>query len=71
LDEWTLESTERAARDYADELGVKPGVVINGIRAVVTGQIKGPGLFDVLMAIGRERTVSRLEKTPELFEGRE
>lgn len=67
LDEWNLEDTERVARDYADELGVKPGVIINGIRAVVTGQIKGPGLFDCIMAIGRERTVLRLEKTPGLF----
>ena len=51
-----------------DRLEVKPGVLINGIRTMVTGQAVGPGLFDVLMAIGRNRIVTRLRKTPTLFE---
>lgn len=68
LDQWTLENTEAISRDLAQELDVKPGVIINGIRAVVTGQVKGPGLFDILITIGKEKTVSRLGMTGELFE---
>jgi glutamyl-tRNA synthetase len=68
LEEYTLEETERVIREVAEELEVKPGVLINGIRSVVTGQAVGPGLFDVLMAIGRDRIVARLRKTPTLFE---
>ena len=70
LEEYSLEETERVIREVAEELEVKPGVLINGIRSVVTGQAVGPGLFDVLMAIGRDRVVARLRKTPTLFEER-
>jgi glutamyl-tRNA synthetase len=68
LEEYSLEETERVIREVAEELAVKPGVLINGIRSVVTGQAVGPGLFDVLMAIGRDRIIARLRKTPTLFE---
>lgn len=67
IQDWSLESTEAAVRAFAEETGVKPGIIINGIRTVVTGQIKGPGIFDVLVAAGKDRVVSRLRKTPELY----
>ncbi len=70
LEVYSLEETERVIREVAEELEVKPGVLINGIRSVVTGQAVGAGLFDVLMAIGRDRVVARLRKTPTLFEER-
>jgi len=34
---------------------------------VVTGQLAGPGIFDVLLAIGKDRVVKRLRGVPELF----
>jgi glutamyl-tRNA synthetase len=68
LEEYSLEETERVIREVAEELTVKPGVLINGIRTVVTGQAVGPGLFDVLMAIGQDRVVERLRNTPTFFE---
>ena len=68
LEEYSLEETERVIREKAEELEVKPGVLINGIRTVVSGQPVGPGLFDILIAIGQERVVERLRKTPTLFE---
>ncbi len=60
--------TERVIRRAAEDLATKPGVLINGIRMAVTGQAVGPGLFEVLAAIGRERVVARLRKAPALFE---
>ena len=65
---WTPESTEEVIRTFIEELGVKPGIIINAIRTVVTGQLAGPGIFDVLIAIGRERVVKRLRNAPELYE---
>jgi glutamyl-tRNA synthetase len=62
LPEFTKEAAETATRALADELGIKAGILINGARTVVTGQAAGAGLFDVLMAIGRERVVARLKK---------
>ena len=69
LEVWDLESTEHAVREFCEEKGVKAGLVINGIRTVITGQLKGPGIFDCMVLIGQARVVSRLEASPGLMEG--
>jgi hypothetical protein len=35
---------------------------------VLTGQLAGPGIFDVLVAIGREKVVERLRRAREIIE---
>ncbi len=67
LESWTLETTEEVVRDFAQGLEVKPGIIINAVRTVVTGQLAGPGIFDVLTAIGKDRVVKRLRSVSELF----
>ncbi len=62
LPDFNKEETERVIRELADELEIKAGILINGTRTVVTGQAAGAGLFDVLMAIGRDRVIARLKK---------
>lgn len=62
LPQFTKEEAERVTREMAEELDIKPGILINGTRTVVTGQAAGAGLFDVLMAIGRERVIARLKR---------
>ncbi len=66
-DTFTMGETERLAREYAAAVDVKPGVIINGIRTVVTGQLAGPSLFAILTTIGRDRVVARMRKTPEYY----
>jgi len=67
LEQFTLESTEQAARDLADSLAVKPGIIINAMRTVVTGQLAGPSMFDALLAIGPRRVVERLRNSATFF----
>jgi glutamyl-tRNA synthetase len=62
LPEFNKEEAERITRELADELDIKPGILINGTRTVVTGQAAGAGLFDVLMAIGSDRVIARLKR---------
>ena len=38
LVEFTAEEAEKLARELAEEVDVKPGVIINGMRTVITGQ---------------------------------
>jgi len=64
---FSMEETERAARELADELKIKPGIIINGMRTVVTGQLAGPSMFDILMTIGRKRVVNRLKNVEKLY----
>lgn len=68
LKNFTSSEAENAIRDMAETLDIKPGILINGIRTVVTGQLAGPGLFDILITIGQRRVVDRLRKAPALFD---
>ena len=58
-----LEETESALRTFAAEKGVKAGLLINASRALLTGKAVAPGIFEVMVALGRERTVARLSGT--------
>ena len=68
LESFSVTETENVIREMAAEFEIKPGVLINGIRTLVTGQLAGPGMFDVLIAIGQHRVVKRLRGAPALFD---
>jgi glutamyl-tRNA synthetase len=70
LPDFTKESAEETTRALADELEIKPGVLINGMRTVLTGQLAGPGMFDILLALGRDKTAARLRNIEHLYSGR-
>ncbi|MFU8818721.1 MAG: glutamate--tRNA ligase [Desulfurivibrio sp.] len=69
LPEITHDEAERIAREFAEQHGVKPGIPINAARAVITGQNKGPSMFEVFAHIGRDRVVKRLREAGKYFEG--
>jgi glutamyl-tRNA synthetase len=53
---------EAAVRGTASERGLKAGPLIHATRVAVTGRTASPGLFEVIVLLGRERTVARLEQ---------
>jgi glutamyl-tRNA synthetase len=57
-----LAGTEEALRSLAEERGVKAGLLINATRVALTGQAVAPGLFEVMLALGKDRVVSRLHR---------
>lgn len=57
---WDEASLEAALREYAEARGVGAGKLIHPLRLAVTGQGVSPGIFEVLVALGRERVFSRL-----------
>ena len=59
--EFTEASTEQLLRAFAEEKSVKPGMLINGARVALTGQGVAPSLFAVMLALGKERVVRRLQ----------
>jgi glutamyl-tRNA synthetase len=70
MPEFTLEKVEKVTRAKIEELDIKPGILINGIRAAITGQLAGAGLFDIVIAIGKDRVVKRLKTVAKLYEMR-
>lgn len=60
LESLTSESAEAALRAFAEEAGVKAGLLINGARTMLTGQAVGPSMFEVFEILGQKRSVERL-----------
>jgi glutamyl-tRNA synthetase len=53
---------EAAVRRTAGERDTKAGPLIHATRVAVTGRTTSPGIFEVLVLLGRDRTVARLEQ---------
>ncbi|HKI77596.1 MAG TPA: glutamate--tRNA ligase [Ignavibacteriaceae bacterium] len=58
----TKEDFETALRSTAEELNIGTGKLIHPVRLSVSGVGGGPGLFDLLVIIGKEKTISRIER---------
>ena len=56
------EHIEAAIRGLAQDLGRKSAEIIHPTRAAVTGLTLGPGLFDLVALLGRDRVVARLRR---------
>ena len=59
FDEATLEQTLRA---LAETRGVKAGSLIHATRIAMTGRMVSPGLFEMLVLLGRDRVLARLDR---------
>src|SRR3984885_6207056 len=60
------DAVESTLRRYADERGVKLGLLANASRTALTGQSVGPGVFEIFLIMGRERSVERLRRAASL-----
>jgi glutamyl-tRNA synthetase len=60
LPEWTIEATEQAVRGVSEAAGVKLGQVAQPLRAALTGRVTSPGIFDVLVLLGRQESLARI-----------
>ncbi len=61
IDAWEEQPLEDALRALAEELGVGAGKLIHPVRVAVTGAAVSPGIFEVLVVMGRDRTLARLD----------
>jgi glutamyl-tRNA synthetase len=60
LNDWTVEAIDAAARAFAETKGLKLGKVAQPLRAALTGRTVSPGIFEVMVLIGREESLARL-----------
>jgi glutamyl-tRNA synthetase len=68
FDEPTL---EQALRSLADARGIRAGALIHAARLAVTGRMVSPGLFEMLVLLGRDRVVRRLDRLVGFIEDRQ
>ncbi len=62
LEEFDIIAIEKSFRDLAKELNIETKTLIHPIRVALTGKTIGPGLFEVIYYLGKERTRERLMK---------
>jgi glutamyl-tRNA synthetase len=60
LNDWSVEAIDAAARSFAEDRGLKLGKVAQPLRAALTGRTISPGIFEVMVLIGREESLARL-----------
>lgn len=62
LDDFGQEAIEVAFRSVAKQLGLKLGVLVHPVRIALTGRKTGPGLFETMAALGKDKVIDRLKK---------
>ena len=60
LESWDEAAIEALARAEAERMELKLGKIAQPLRAALTGSTASPGLFEVMVVLGREETLLRL-----------
>ncbi|GBC63548.1 glutamate--tRNA ligase [Desulfonema ishimotonii] len=67
MEEYGQASLEAICQAVPEESGMKPGVLMNGVRTILTGQAVGPGFFEILEILGPQTVADRLARAVTLF----
>jgi len=60
LNDWSVSAIDAAARAFAEARGLKLGKVAQPLRAALTGRTVSPGIFEVMVLIGKQEALDRL-----------
>jgi glutamyl-tRNA synthetase len=61
LGAWEPAAMEESLRALATSRGLSAGKLFQPLRVALTGSAASPGIFDVLLVLGRERSLARIE----------
>ena len=59
--DWTSEALEATTKSYAEKLELGLGKLAQPMRAALTGTTTSPGIFDVLVLLGKEESLLRID----------
>ena len=62
LDSFDAPTLEKTLEDFVKAEGIKIGDIIHALRVAVTGKAVGFGVFDSLAVLGKQSTLSRIDK---------
>ncbi len=62
IDDFSIEGQEPIVMKWVEDKGYKLGDVMNAFRLALVGEGKGPGMFDISAFLGKEETLSRLQR---------
>lgn len=64
---WDAQPLEESLRALAESRGVGAGKIFQPLRLALTGLTASPGIFDVLVMLGRERSLARIDAATEFL----
>jgi glutamyl-tRNA synthetase len=67
IPDWSADALEASLKGVAANAGLKTGEFIHPARVAVSGRTIGPSLYHMLEVLGRDRVLSRLERTIRRF----
>ncbi|UAB77224.1 glutamate--tRNA ligase [Erythrobacter sp. SCSIO 43205] len=59
--DWTMETLEATTKALAEDLDLGFGKLAQPMRAALTGTTNSPGIFDVLVLLGRDESLARID----------
>jgi glutamyl-tRNA synthetase len=68
LEDFSEEAIEAAVRECADAHEMKASKLVHPLRVATSGISKGPGLFEMMAALGRQRVLDRIDKAITIIE---
>lgn len=68
IEVFEMENIETAMWDYLDEKGIKRIHGMQPLRIALTGAAGGPGLFEIIILLGREKVIERLDRAVEYIQ---
>jgi len=67
LSPFTEETLENLTRNLSEDLSLSPGKVFHPLRVALTGKMKGPGLFELAVVLGKKEVLRRIKRTLEML----
>ncbi len=67
IDDFSVEGQEPVVMAWVEQKGYKLGDVMNAFRLALVGIGKGPGMFDISAFLGKQETISRLQRAIEVL----
>ncbi len=65
--DWNHENLEAVLKSTAENAGAKTGAFIHPARLAASGRAVGPGLYEMLEVLGKDRTLARFNRTIQEF----
>jgi glutamyl-tRNA synthetase len=67
IDDFGIENQEKIVMDWIASKGYHTGNIMNAFRLTLVGEGKGPHMFDISWLLGKEETLSRMQRAIEIL----
>ena len=67
IEDFSIDGQEAVVMKWVEDKGYKLGDVMNAFRLTLVGEGKGPGMFDISAFLGKEETLSRMQRAIEIL----